>query len=509
MRTSLQPKLINVIISPMMLMLVLIILQLIGLLIGIWWLSDKLEYVYALHFVLTLVIIIWIINRETNPSFRMTWIILVTMVPVAGGLLFLFAHFLPSSKRLRQQILDARKNLMPRLIANRSQPDLSQLPVNSRNLLHYLGSFNYLAYQQTTAHYFDSGEATFEMMLRQLKQAKKFIFLEYFIITTGKMWLEIYEILKDKAHQGVDVRLIYDGRSLFGVPHDFVKTLAKDQIKCQVYGPLGPFLLTTKNSRDHRKMMIIDNRVGFVGGMNLADEYINQTAPFGKWKDSGLMIDGEAVSSLTSSFLEMWQALDQSRENLASFITTHDRQSTAIMVPIASLPEAKENIIETVYLNLINQANSTISIATPYLILSDELVLALTSASKRGVTVNICLPGIPDKKIPFCIACSYYRRLLAAGINIYEFQPGFLHDKSIIIDEMTSIIGSINFDYRSFYTNFENAILIIDQQLAQAITADHQSIIKQSRRIDLDFRQQLPHWYILAGRVLRLFGPLM
>ena len=356
----------------------------------------------------------------------------------------------------------------------------------------------------------------FPVLVRELKQAKKYIFIEYFIINDGVMWQTILNILEKKAAEGVDVRLIYDGFGcLTTLPHKYYEELQKKGIKCQVFNPFRPILNIIQNNRDHRKLCIIDGWVGFTGGINLADEYINQKERFGHWKDTAVMLKGEAVWNMTVMFLHMWAVIGRSEESVdyeAYFPHRYHEgefESDGFVQPFCDTPLDEEVVGEDVYLNIINKAKKYVYICTPYLIIDNEMMTALCLAAKSGVDVRIMTPGIPDKKLVFILTQSYYRQLLEAGVKIYEYQPGFLHAKSFVSDDEIGVVGTINLDYRSLYLHFEDGVWIYRNRVIQDIKDDFIQTMEYCRQIELEFCLNRNIGLCIMQNIFRVFAPLM
>ena len=356
-------------------------------------------------------------------------------------------------------------------------------------------------YGNTAVTYFNGGEAKFAELLRQLETAEHYIFLEYFIVRSGKMWSGVEEILMRKAAQGVDVRLIYDDfGSLLGLPTDFVVRMERAHIRCIPFNPVVPLLSLVMNHRDHRKIVVIDGKVAYTGGINLADEYINAITRFGYWKDAGLRIEGTAVWNFTVMFLDFWNAF---RPQLAVLPA-----SDGVVQPYADSPLDEEPVAETVYLDILAQSQQYVYFYTPYLAIGEEMLDALRNAAKRGVDVRLVLPGIPDKKLVFRLSRSYYLPLLQAGVRIYEYTPGFLHAKCWVSDDRAAVVGSINMDYRSLFLHFECGVLLQHNSQVAALRDDVRATLPQCREIHIsDCRTSIPG--TLLDSVLRLLSPLM
>lgn len=465
-----------------------------------------------------IVLVLWILNKEINPSYKLAWTMLILILPILGVVLyFVFGRSRIAAimqQHFEQRIEESREYL-------RDQPQTRQkletLDPSASNQSRYISDVSrFPVHENTTAEYFQVGDDMFPVLVRELKQAKKYIFIEYFIINDGVMWQTILNILEEKAAEGVDVRLIYDGFGcLTTLPHKYYEELQKKGIKCQVFNPFRPILNIIQNNRDHRKLCIIDGWVGFTGGINLADEYINQKVRFGHWKDTAVMLKGEAVWNMTVMFLHMWAVIGRYEESIdyETYFPNryHEKEfeSDGFVQPFCDTPLDEEVVGEDVYLNIINKAKKYVYICTPYLIIDNEMMTALCLAAKSGVDVRIMTPGIPDKKLVFILTQSYYRQLLEAGVKIYEYQPGFLHAKSFVSDDEIGVVGTINLDYRSLYLHFEDGVWIYRNRVIQDIKDDFIQTMEYCRQIEPEFCLNRNIGLRIMQNIFRAFAPLM
>lgn len=466
---------------------------------------------YAL---LSILIVIAIINDEQNPMYKLAWIIPVVSIPVFGTVTYLMVKFQPGPVLLKKNQDKIGKDIAPYLIQD--EKITHQMERESKDLYNtarYLNStLNYPVYGCTKTEYFPIGEKLFRRMLIELGKAEKFIFLEYFIVEEGIMWDAILEILKEKVKQGVEVRFMYDGTCCFKLlPYSYPKQLEEMGIKAKIFSPIVPILSIHQNNRDHRKILVIDGKVGFTGGINLADNYINETAPYGHWKDTGVMLKGDAVNSLTYMFLQMWN-IDKKKieEKYGNYFVKEVFESKrGYVIPYGDTPLDKENTGEQVYLDIINQAKDYVSVMTPYLILDNEMLSALKVAAKRGVDVRIVVPHIPDKKYVFDLTRSYYEELLRNGVKIYEYLPGFIHAKVFLSDDEKAVVGTINLDYRSLFLHFECGVYMYKTNSISDIRQDFVETFKKCMPITLKYYMDLPLRRRFCGKILRLIAPLM
>ena len=393
----------------------------------------------------------------------------------------------------------------PVLLLEQENPGAAR---QSRYLRHYAGS---PLHNDTAARYFSCGEDCFPRMLEDLRKAEHYIFLEYFIVEEGEMWGSILQILGEKARQGVDVRLIYDD---FGcirrLPANYPKMLKDLGITARAFNPFVPVVSGRLNNRDHRKLLIVDGKVGYTGGINLADEYINRTSPFGYWKDAGLRLEGPGVWSMTVLFLSMWNDITKNTSDLAPYRPQAEPQlGCGFVHSFGDMPRDGETVGETVLLNLIGGAEKSIFIMTPYLVLDDKMTTALAAAAKRGLDVRIVTPGVPDKWYVYAVTRANYPALLEAGVKIFEFTPGFLHSKVFCVDGITAVVGTVNLDFRSLYLHFENGVWLHDDPSVTDVAADFEALIPQCRQVTRAAVEQTA-WYVrLLRSILHLLAPLM
>lgn len=482
-----------------------------------WGLQFLAQYIYLFfggYLVFGFLILVVILNREDNPVFQLTWAWLVLLFPVFGGLLYLYIELQPGTRVLSGRLREIDTATDSCLVQNgETMQNLERTDHRTAQLAHYIETVDgYPIYENTQVTYFRSGEEKFEALIRQISNARKFIFLEYFIISEGFMWDSIFEILKAKVKEGVEVRLIYDGMNeLYSLPHDFSQKLAKAGISCKIFSPVYPVISTHYNNRDHRKIVVVDGHTAFTGGINLADEYINRRERFGHWKDAGIMLCGEAVRSFTVMFLRMW-AVTEPVEDMSPYLDGNEAvmaECRGYVMPYAANPFSRERTAERIYIDILNSANRYVHIMTPYLVPGYEMMQALIYAAKRGIDVKLILPHVPDKKYAFALAHSYYKKLIQAGIHIFEYTPGFIHSKVFVSDDVRAVVGAINLDFRSLYLNFECAVFLYG--------------VPEIRNIEEDFRTTLPKCQLmtmfdvrhdkwtrkLSGKLLRLTAPLM
>lgn len=455
---------------------------------------------------------IYLINSRSDGSVKLTWMVLFTVLPIIGIFLYFYMK-LELGHRLEKRRLIHIKQESNHLI--QETPGLHDQLSEEKDLL---GIANYLSrtgsypiYANTHLEYYPTGEAKYEDLLKELKCAKSFIFMEYFIVSEGKMWNTILDILIEKAEEGVEIRFLYDGFNEFSqLPHNYPKQLEKLGIKCKVFAPIRPFVSTAYNFRDHRKICVIDGKTAFTGGINLADEYINAIERFGYWKDTAIKIQGQAVDSFTLMFLQMW-AMDDGVVDFAKWLHRPQEifETEGFVIPYGDDPLDEDRAGEFVYFDILNKATEYVHIMTPYLILDSEMETAVCLAAKRGVEVQIILPHIPDKKTAFSLAKSHYKLLLEAGVQLYEYTPGFIHAKVFVCDDKRATVGTVNLDYRSFYHHFECGLYMENPPVLKEIENDFQATLKQSQRVEMSDVKKISGWVKIAGWLLKVFAPLM
>ncbi len=504
--------------SHTMLTIVLLVIQIMLLFVSFYWLTDYAPYVITVCTLLGAVLVIHIINSDENPAFQLVWMILFCAFPVLGAALYLLIKLDLGTVGVKNKLVKQEKETENFIIESPYVLNaLKQQDPHFINLAYYMKHIGHATtYRNSQVKYYPLGDDKFVDMLEDLKQAEKYIFLEYFIIEEGQVWNQILDILKEKVRKGVEVRVMYDGMcSLSLLPFRYPKKLTAMGIKARQFAPIKPLLSTSQNNRDHRKILIIDGKVAYTGGVNLADEYMNQKVRFGHWKDTAIRIEGDAVLGFLVLFLQMWDVgRFGKKENYEKFITAvsreqADKNSLGFVIPYGDGPHRKASVAETVYMDILHQAVRYVHIMTPYLIIDNEMMEALCFAANRGVDVKLILPHIPDKKILFWIAHTYYPALIRAGVQIYEYTPGFVHAKSFVSDDERAVVGTVNLDYRSFYLHFECGAYIYQNPVVRDVEKDYQETLGKCQLITLAEYNKISWMTKVLGRVFRLFAPLM
>lgn len=506
-------KAINKVFNPMTITGLLILLQVFYFGELLFNLALYSPYISMALTICAAIMALYIIWRDDNPVYKMGWLILICLLPILGAMMYLFfgnkRPAKPLIKKLEPMEAEHRRDLEQEISL-----DGIQCP-RMRDTSNYINRFGpYPAWDKTKNRYYPLADYAYPELLEDLEKAEHFIFMEYFIISEGGMWRGIFDILKRKAAEGVDVRLIYDDfGSLLSMPKHFIKELRKAGIKVHAFNPLRPILSLVYNNRDHRKMTIIDGYICYTGGFNLADEYINAEERFGHWKDSGLRLEGDAVWNYTVMFLTMWNAFVPTEDSFDEFRphVHHPEPFTGdggIVQPYSDTPLDEENVGENVYLEILNQAKDYVYIFTPYLVIDNEMQTALCMAAKRGVDVRLVTPGIPDKKMVFRLTRTYYRALIKAGVRIFEYTPGFIHAKSFLCDDQIGVVGTINMDYRSLYLHFECATLMIGCESLKGLKKDCLDTFGQSKEVKAEHLKR-NFFSILFEGLLRALSPML
>ena len=511
-------KLLRIIFGRTAFVVMSLLLQISILLAGFRFLSHYMVYIYGGFTLLSAFVILYVVNKDENPSFKLAWIIPITVIPVFGTLLYLFLELQWEGKIINRRLRENISDTQPYLKQNpRYMEQLAKTSRSNANLAAYIeNSGSYPVYGNTNVKYYPVGEEMFEDMKKELEKAKRFIFMEYFIVERGEMWDSILEILERKVQEGVEVRFMYDGMCcLVLLPYSYPRELRAKGLKAKMFAPIRPALSTYQNNRDHRKILVIDGHTAFTGGINLADEYINRKVRFGHWKDTGIMVKGDAVTSFTMMFLQMWNITEKEPEDYGrylrdpEFFYPPELSMEGFVIPYGDSPLDQETVGELVYLDIINTARNYVHIMTPYLILNYELVQALQFAATRGVETIIIMPQIPPKEYAFLLAKALYEELIRAGVQIYEYTPGFVHAKVFTSDDEKAVVGTINMDYRSLYLHFECAAYIYRNEVIKDVERDFKETLAKSQVITLEECRHYPWYKKFAGRVLRLFAPLM
>lgn len=485
----------------------------------LYYLLDYLNN-YTIYFhigfeVVGVLLVIYIFNQEGSPSVKMSFIMLITVIPLFGIPFYLIWENNDIHKKYIKILRDARTEAQdyhlqdPKTFDKLQETDRKR----SQEARYIYRATGMPVYENTKIQYHPSGEDVYQYFLEAIRHAEKFIFVEFFIIKKGSMWSEVLDILKKKASEGVEVRLMYDDIGCSGsLPLGYNRELEKSGIRCTVFNPFNPRLTINHNYRDHRKICVIDGKIGITGGFNLSDEYINRVQPYGYWKDSAVSLEGEAVWNMTVMFLENWDFAAKAKTSIMDYSPKEKFPviDEGFVAPFSENPLDRQLVGESVYMDIVSDAVDYVWFSTPYLVIDHEFQTALELAARRGVDVRIVTPGIPDnKRITYFVTRSYYPELIRAGVKIYEYTPGFVHAKNCISDDKVMTCGTINLDYRSFYHHFENGVWAYGTRAAADMKKDFLGMMEKSREITLDWLQKRPLWQRLVAYVMKMFAPVL
>ena len=472
------------------------------------YLTDHVALINVVYRIAGLLITLGLIRNSRSYSYTLPWIVIILVFPLIGTLLYIIIGYNKKRSRRLKSILKSEEKSSKYLI----QDESIRKEINNNSRIRYITDYtNYPVTTNNDVSYYPLGEIAFKEMIKELKKANEFIFFEYFIVAPGKMWNSILEILKEKAKQGVEVRVMYDDLGCFSsLKSSYPKELEKYGIKCVVFNKLTPVSGIIMNNRDHRKILVIDGKVAFSGGINIADEYINEKVKYGHWKDNGIKVSGDAVWNYTVMFLTIWNAFKKTDSNYEKYKYKYpkSKEHKGYVIPYGETPLDEEVTGQNIYLNIINQANDYVYICTPYLIIDTDMINALTLAAKRGVDVRIIIPGIPDKKIVYSLSESYIEPLVKYGVKVYRYTPGFVHSKMFLADDNIATVGTINLDYRSLYLHFECGLYLENVKCIKEIKNDMIDTLDKSKEVS---RKEARPPFLKAVRqaILRLVAPLM
>lgn len=486
-------------------------LQLGILLLIVYQLTLHMFGLYTILVILSYTTVIVVLNRDDNPSYQLIWTIVILFIPLFGGILYLLFGGKKIPKALRKEMV-LKDSTKPYLDVGQSSLtyNVPQKLHRWHKLMTYLETQTYFPlFENTQTHYLPIGEDKFVMMIEALRRAEKFILLEYFIVKDGKMLDSISNILIQKAHQGVEVLFVIDDFGAAELSIKKIKELKDAGVVVEFFNPLKISLAVFMNNRNHRKICVVDNKIGFVGGINIGDEYINVIERFGHWKDNAIMLEGEAVSSLTVMFLTLYEYVSKKKVDINAYLIPHLIKSEGYVQPFSDSPTDEEAVGENVHLHLINQAHCSIKIQTPYLILSHVMRNALILAAKSGVKVEIMVPHVPDKRMVFEVTRSYYETLLKAGVIIAEYVPGFVHAKMMIVDDEVATLGTTNMDYRSYYLHFECGVMVYDAPIIKEMSTDFDKTMEECVIIT-PLMVKKTSWFLRVFRaLLRVFATML
>ena len=493
--------------------IVLLLVQIAFFIYSLFLGSQISETIRIVLKVISFVAILNVISKKDKGAYKTMWVLLILIFPVFGGLLYLIVNLQSSTKKFNEKVAVTEAKAKKCYSENSLISAVKEIPQASTQI-NYLQNFaGFPVFDKSSAEFLPSGERKLESLVNELEKAEKYIFLEYFIIEEGIMWNSVLDVLKRKVAEGVKVRIIYDDIGCFFLlPKDYCRQLEKYGIECTVFNPFRPMLTVVQNNRDHRKIAVIDGKTAFTGGINLADEYINAVEKHGHWSDSAIMVKGEAAWSFTLMFLQMWELCTGIDEDYKAYYpwknTLCNTESDGFIQPYSDSPMDTENVGEHVYLHIINNAKKYVYIITPYLIIDDSMLSALTLAAKSGIDVRIITPHIWDKFFVHMTTRSYYRELIKSGVKIYEYTNGFIHSKIFVSDDITATVGTTNLDFRSLYLHFECGVQLHNCKAVADIKEDYLKTLQDCQKIkEADCENNIV--VRLFQDVLRLLAPLM
>lgn len=475
--------------------------------------SQFIDITMSSWMVISLIFAVYIVNLDEDSNIKISWILLVFIFPAFGLLSYIFLRLLPG-RRIVSKLIERRKKIAkPYNLQNKDVLfELGQLDERKKGTADYLYKLGFPIFSNTEITYFELGEDMFEAMFRDLENAEDFIFMEFFILSPGQILDRVIDILSKKAREGVKVKFLYDGTNMFYLSKKVIKRMGKAGVECKVYSPVNAILTTVHNNRDHRKILVIDNKVAYTGGINLADEYANIYEKYGHWIDTGVRLEGEAVKSFTLMIIELWNLRngDDTHPDFLKNFHSVKIDKPSFSIPFSENPHDDDWVGETVYIDIINQAKDYVYIASPYLTISERMKGALRKAAEMSVDVKLIFPHIGDKgNLPLMVARSYYEELSKRGVKIYEYEPGFVHAKTLVSDDTTGLVGTINMDYRSFHLHHENAVLFYDVDLARQIKDHWDRVLENCIFITKEKYKSFSLPSRITGKVFRLFAPLI
>ncbi len=491
----------------------LIVIEILAVIGVVVLLCYYVPYFYILALATQISCIIKIIASDDNPDYKVPWLFIVLVVPVAGFMLYFMFSQRKLSRRYRKRLKLAYGNgyNLDDLPIFENLKNIDKTAYNQFQMVKKISGSNLFKAQRLK--YFSDIEILRGDLIEDLKKAEKFIYLEFFIIQKGVFWDSILEILVEKALSGVEIKILYDDIGCMQtLPAEYCKMLKKVSIDALLFSRLKGNADGEFNNRNHRKMLIIDGKVAYTGGFNLADEYINKIERFGHWKDSGLRLEGECVYELTKLFTVDY-SISTKKEvsfNEDLYPKTNVSNTKGYVMPFGDGPSPvyERQVSKSTIQNMIACAKDYAYITTPYLIIDNDLLADIENASLRGVDVRIIIPHIPDKKLIFTMSRSYYHRLMSAGVKIYEYTPGFIHAKTYLVDDKYAMIGTVNLDYRSLVHHFENAVLLYDTDCILDIKKDVLQTIEKSELIkNENVKNSLIQRFICS--LVRIFAPML
>ena len=473
------------------------------------------QILYVIVLIVGIITVAKLYNKDVNNSYKLTWTFLILVLPLFGTICYLlYANGRSMPRRKSKKI---RSYLLNRIPNNNAKDILiDKDPIGYKLLQGLENATGFTSYQNTNTIFFADAKNKHEMMIKDLKEAKKYIFMEFFIVSNGELLEELYEVLLQKGKEGIPIYFIYDDvGSKFSFKRKKIKQFLNiPNFQMCTYAPYGQNMNPAINYRDHRKIVVIDGKIAYCGGDNLADEYIHKKERFGFWRDNALRLYGEGVKGYTYLFLEMWYMSSKELLTPDNFVYDFDsdpfvKREDALVMPFGDGPTYETNPAYNLFISMISSAQKSIKISTPYFAIDSEFINALCRAARNGVDVTILVPGIPDKKSVFCLTRSNYGNVLKAGGKIFEFSPGFNHAKNVIVDDKYAFIGTTNTDYRSFFLHFECGTFLEHDEVIKEMSKDFDDALIKSKEISLMNWENRPRFQRLMELLLTFFSPLL
>lgn len=506
-------KLLKLLTNKFIITFILFIIEVSGIILLTLYLTNISIWIYIGFKALSIILAIAVISRDSNPSYKLALVVPVLIFSLFGGIVYLFMGRSRTGFKQRKRLRRIGKNIgtLMSYTNERLHIPTKEFSDDAYKLVNYVtADSGFPCYGSTKTDYYASGEFFFDALAEELRKAERFVFMEYFIYEDGKFWGEISDILCEKARAGLDIRIIYDDvGSLFTLRRRDKKKLTSAGVKIMAFNRMMPSFDIRLNNRTHRKITVIDGNVSFTGGVNIADEYINEKPKYGHWKDTAMKFVGPATWSFTVMFLSFWQVEHEEEKDYMQYAPTAVSEAKGYVQPLSDKPGQNLQLLENTFLSMINNADKYVYINTPYLIIDNELASALCLAAKSGVDVRITVPHIPDKRIVFLMTRSFYPQLIRAGVKIYEYTPGFIHAKSVVVDDACAYIGSCNFDYRSLYLHFECGALLYNTPSIEDMRDDYLATLCACEQITYEKTRNTNVFVRIARSLLRLFAPLL
>ena len=491
---------------------VVLFFQLIILFVMLRTLSDRSVFIYTVSEILAIITVVYIVNRRGNPSYKMAWIVFILIVPIFGIMVFMFFGGSRVMPHLKKKMRECEAHNMPYL----KDDEAARSSLKFDDYSHYRQAeylsreSGYPLYKNTSVEYLSPGEVFLPRFIEELESAQKYIFLEFFIVAEGEMFDAVYSVIRRKAAEGLDVRLLFDDfGSIKRQRKGFIERLRRNGIKVAVFNQIKPSFNIFMNNRNHRKIAVIDGVTAVTGGLNLADEYINSERRFGYWMDCAVILKGEAAASFAVMFCNMWEFTTGHRLEICNYLADYSVKTGGYVLPYCNDPISDKNAAAGIYMQILNTAQRYVYIISPYLIIDNTMTETLKMAARAGIDVRIITPHIPDKWYVHPVTQYNYSELLEAGVRIFEFTPGFIHSKIFVSDDCVATVGTVNMDYRSFALHFECGVWFASNEAVGNVKNHFDEIQSMSREIGLERWRKTPWPVRLKRAILHLFAPFM